>query len=164
LGGDPVENGMGAGEGYSPRERKEVQADVFAGEFLCPSDWLHDQFVVHGKRPSDIAKELGLPRDLVLHQMIRALLLPPLTEAPPPQAGGVFALDDSQKTAALWSNGNILVDAGPGTGKTRTLVSRVEHLLQQTGPASILALTFSNKAAEEMRDRISAMSPAAAIE
>lgn len=164
LGGDPVENGMGAGEGYSPRERKEVQADVFAGEFLCPSDWLHDQFVVHGKRPSDIAKDLGLPRDLVLHQMIRALLLPPLTEAPPPQAGGVFALDDSQKTAALWSNGNILVDAGPGTGKTRTLVSRVEHLLQQIGPASILALTFSNKAAEEMRDRISAMNPAAAIE
>lgn len=164
LGGDPVENGMGNCEGYSPRERKEVQADVFAGEFLCPSDWLRDQFVTHGKRPSDIAEDLGLPRDLVLHQMIRALLLPPLTEAPSPQAGGVFVLDDSQKTAALWSNGNILVDAGPGTGKTRTLVSRVEHLLQSLGPSSILALTFSNKAAEEMRDRISTMNPAAAIE
>lgn len=164
LGGDPVENAMGSGEGYSPRERKEVQADVFAGEFLCPSDWLRDQFVTHGKRPSDIAKDLGLPRDLVLHQTIRALLLPPLTEAPPPQTGGVFALDDSQKTAALWANGNILVDAGPGTGKTRTLVSRVEHLLQGIGPSSILALTFSNKAAEEMRDRISTMNPAAAIE
>jgi DNA helicase-2/ATP-dependent DNA helicase PcrA len=164
LGGDPIDNGLGSGEGYSPRERKEVQADVFAGEFLCPSDWLRDEFVTHGKRPSDIAKDLGLPRDLVLHQMIRALLLPPLTEAPPAQPGGVFALDDSQKTAALWSNGNILVDAGPGTGKTRTLVSRVEHLLQSIGPSSILALTFSNKAAEEMRDRISTMNLAAAIE
>jgi superfamily I DNA/RNA helicase len=73
-------------------------------------------------------------------------------------------LDDSQKTAALWSSGNILVDAGPGTGKTRTLVSRVEHLLKSIGPSSILALTFSNKAAEEVRDRILTMNPTAAIE
>src|SRR5215471_2968466 len=48
LGGDPVDSGAGKVEGYSPRERKEVQADVFAGEFLCPSDWLREEYVVRG--------------------------------------------------------------------------------------------------------------------
>ena len=165
LGGDPIEVGAAKVEGYSPRERKEVQADVFAGEFLCPSDWLREQFVAHGKRPSEIARDLGLPRHLVLNQMIRALLLPPLTPALPPGPSIVRALDGSQKTAATWSGGNLLVDAGPGTGKTRTLVARIEHLLSsEIGPASILALTFSNQAAEEMRERLSAMNPDAAIE
>lgn len=59
----------------------------------------------------------------------------------------------------------LLVDAGPGTGKTRTLVHRLEGLINEgVPPSSILALTFSNKAAEEMRERISAMNPRAAIE
>src|ERR1051326_7066907 len=44
LGGDPVDSGAGKVEGYSPRERKEIQADIFAGEFLCPSDWLRDEY------------------------------------------------------------------------------------------------------------------------
>jgi DNA helicase-2/ATP-dependent DNA helicase PcrA len=164
LGGDPVEGGASKVEGYSTTERKEVQADVFAGEFLCPSDWLRGQFVAHRKRPSEIAVDLGLPQHLVLNQMIRALLLPPLTSVPTASTASAMELDESQKVAAHWSGGNILVDAGPGTGKTRTLVSRVEHLLKSTGPASILALTFSNKAAEEMRERIATMNADAAIE
>src|SRR5690349_3769211 len=40
LGGDPVDSGAHRVEGYSSRERKEVQADIFAGELLCPTDWL----------------------------------------------------------------------------------------------------------------------------
>lgn len=165
LGGDPIEAGAGKVEGYSPRERKETQADIFAGEFLCPTDWLRDQFVVHRRRPDAIAAELGLPRHLVLNQFIRALLLPPLTRAPPPEPSMVRALDPSQMKAATWHGGNLLVDAGPGTGKTRTLVARIEHLLaNQVGPAAILALTFSNRAAEEMRERLSLLNAEAAIE
>jgi DNA helicase II / ATP-dependent DNA helicase PcrA len=165
LGGDPVDSGAGKVEGYSPRERKEVQADVFAGEFLCPSDWLRDQYVTHGKRPGDIARELGLSAQLVMHQMIRALLLPPLRPTQAAPAGADHGLDESQKKAVRWDAGPLLVDAGPGTGKTRTLVKRVEHLLAKGSPSSsILALTFSNKAAEEMRERLSAMNSAAAIE
>ena len=165
LGGDPVDSGAGRVEGYSSRERKEVQADIFAGEFLCPSDWLREQYVSHGRRPHEIAADLGLPPDLVLNQMIRALLLPPLRPPLPQQIGPDVALDESQVAAATWDKGPLLVDAGPGTGKTRTLIRRIEHLLAKgSRPGSFLALTFSNKAAEEMRERLSAMNADAAIE
>jgi DNA helicase II / ATP-dependent DNA helicase PcrA len=165
LGGDPVDSGAGRVEGYSPRERKEVQADIFAGELLCPSDWLRDEYLVRGKRPAAIAAELELPPSLVVNQMIRALLLPPLREASPDPPGIEHELDDSQKAAVLWDQGPLLVDAGPGTGKTRTLVRRIKHLLDKGSlSSSFLALTFSNKAAEEMRERLSAMNADAAIE
>ena len=164
LGGDAVETGVAVVEGYSPRERKEVQADVFAGEFLCPSDWLAAE-LKSGKSIADISKVLGVPHHLVVNQAVRALLLPPLAvpdkDAPKP----AIQLDDSQAKAATWSQGPLLVDAGPGTGKTRTLVKRVEHLLsQKVSPVSILALTFSNKAAAEMRERLGAAVGPATIE
>jgi DNA helicase II / ATP-dependent DNA helicase PcrA len=165
LGGDPVDSGAGKVEGYSSRERKEVQADIFAGEFLCPSDWLREEFIVKRKRPSVIATELGLPHHLVMHQTIRALLLPPIGPARVEPAVVDHELDDSQEAAVRWSRGPLLVDAGPGTGKTQTLVRRIRRLLDDGSPSSaFLALTFSNKAAEEMRERLSAMNPDAAIE
>jgi len=165
LGGDPVDSGAGRVEGYSPRERKEVQADVFAGELLCPSDWLREEFLVRGKRPAQIAAELDLPPTLVMNQMIRALLLPPLRDVTPEPAGVDQELDESQKAAVLWDQGPLLVDAAPGTGKTRTLVRRIKHLLDKGSMSSnFFALTFSNKAAEEMRERLSAMNADAAIE
>jgi DNA helicase-2/ATP-dependent DNA helicase PcrA len=165
LGGDPIDSGAARVEGYSPRERKEIQADIFAGEFLCPSDWLRVEYIDRGRRPSEIATELGLPPNLVMNQTIRALLLPPLRPAEPQRTHHNVVLDDSQKTAATWNKGPLLVDAGPGTGKTRTLVHRIRHLLD-TGAlsGSILALTFSKKAAEEMRERLSVMDADAAIE
>lgn len=165
LGGDPVDSGAGKIEGYSSRERKEIQAEVFAGEFLCPSDWLRAEYIDHGRRPSEISTELGLPRNLVMNQTIRALLLPPLRPAEPELKGHDAVLDDSQKTAATWNKGPLLVNAGPGTGKTRTLVQRIRHILANgAGAGSILALTFSNRAAEEMRERLSVLDVAAAIE
>ena len=165
LGGDTIDSGAGVVEGYSPRERKEVQADIFAGEFLCPADWLRAEIVENRRRPSEIAEELGLSYGVVLNQAVRALLLPPL-RAPDVQAlGPVVELDESQRLAATWKRGPLLVDAGPGTGKTRTLVHRIGHVLSQGAlSGSILALTFSNKAAEEMRERLSHSHEDAAIE
>ena len=122
------------------------------------------RILVQGRKPSVIATDLGLPENLVVNQAVRALLLPPLRAPTPAAAAPVVALDPSQLEAASWNGGPLLVDAGPGTGKTRTLVHRIGLLLEKSLPASILALTFSVKAAEEMRERLSVMNAQAAIE
>jgi len=71
--------------------------------------------------------------------------------------GGEGPLDASQRRVAETDAGRVLVDAGPGTGKTRTLVARVLSLLRGGVDASeILVLTFSNRAAGELRERLRA--------
>lgn len=72
-------------------------------------------------------------------------------------------LNPQQQQAAQAANGPLCIVAGPGTGKTKTLTARIVHLLTHGTPASsILALTFTNKAAREMRERVVAGLPAGA--
>jgi len=65
-------------------------------------------------------------------------------------------LNPQQKAATMHETGPALVIAGPGTGKTRVLTSRIEYLVEikKVDPGNILALTFANKAAEEIRERM----------
>ena len=160
----PIQSNVQQIEGYSPEERKEREANVFAREFLLPTDLLRQWYLCDGLEVATIATRIGVMETMVFHQLARILLVPaPLVENILINDQDSFTLDTSQQRAAHAEKGPLLIEAGPGTGKTRALVGRIAFLLNQNvNPSSILALTFSNKAAEEMRERISQIAPEAA--
>ena len=68
----------------------------------------------------------------------------------------LFSLNPAQKEAVTHTSGPLLVVAGAGSGKTRVLTSRISHLIENENisPFEVLAITFTNKAAEEMKQRV----------
>src|SRR5262245_49882449 len=74
-------------------------------------------------------------------------------------SGLLAALDPDQRSAAETVEGPLLIVAGPGSGKTRTLTHRIAHLVAERGVAaeSCLAITFTRRAAAELRQRLSAL-------
>jgi len=144
---------------YSARDRWELEANVFAAELLAPLDRVREtvlsdpQWTVKG-----LARYFGLSRAAMRNQLAAALLPGP---ASPLNTFPVAApaLDELQQ-AAVTVPAPALVIAGPGAGKTRILIERIAHLIRTgTVPSRILALTYSNNAAQEMRDRLAEILP-----
>lgn len=141
-------------EDYGARERRELEANVFARELLFPRFLASKWFLEDGAGASAIASKSGLPLPLVRQQILDAVLLPKL-EAAKPKPPVVFKRDPAQERAAAHRNSPYQLRAGPGTGKTRSLVSRIQSLLADSvQPAAILVLTFSNRTAAELSERL----------
>ena len=131
--------------------------------------------------PSRVAKRALLTFDLeeyrrLLEEKAEAKGRSEATAEPPPAAtpardtaattppSAQFTFNAAQRAAINHDHGPALILAGPGTGKTRVLVNRIQRLIASaTAPAdAILAITFTNKAAQEMRERLALLMGAAA--
>jgi len=150
---------------YGVRERREVRMDLFAREFLLPRSLVRRLHIDDGHSSTEIAKSYGAPIQVVQQQLLDALLLPAEEKETTntTTSSVTWQPDSSQIMAAEHRNSPLLLEAGPGTGKTRTLVNRIESLLAAgVNPASILVITFSNKAANELSERLAVSNPSAA--
>lgn len=152
---EPEGSALGEADAYSPKQRREAQANVYARELLLPRHKLKDRFLKGDTTAAGMAAALQVPENLVLQQLADAILLPadpPHKDRPPEPEP-----DASQLEAVTAPIGPHQVRAGPGTGKTRTLVSRIKHLIEIGEPAnSVLALTYSNESAQDLAVRVRA--------
>jgi superfamily I DNA/RNA helicase len=140
---------------YSRKQRREVQMDLFARELLLPRSSARALHVDQAMGARAIATRLGGPYAMVAQQLLDALLLPAAEEDD--EKSGEWGLNDKQGIAASHRGRAFLLEAGPGTGKTQTLVARVAGLIDdQIDPRTIVVLTYSNKAAGELSGRIAA--------
>lgn len=141
-------------EAYGARERQELQANVFGREFLLPRGLAKKLFEA-GLGANQVAKDLCIPLNIVQQQMLDAILLP---EDKSEHSKTLDEPSDDQKQAAYANERFVNVVAGPGTGKTSTLINRIKYLVEEleVDPSHILVLTFTNKAAFELVERLRA--------
>ncbi len=138
---------------YSRRERHEQDANLFALELLIPAALLWQRVQEPAWTIEGLATHFGVSEDALRSQLVNVCCMEPPSEVPAREAAAL-PLDDEQRRAVEAALPTLVV-AGPGTGKTRTLVGKYLWAIEQgLHPSQILALTFSNKAAEEMQGRI----------
>ncbi len=174
---EQAEELLGIGISYDPRSQREIAANIFAAELLMPLERVRALYVTGEAPASELASIFGVSKSAMLNRLSVLLAEHDNQKARPEsrrgEGGGagsggplrspaVIHPDPSKKQydeyqqAAIEAPTPALIVAGPGSGKTSTLIGRVEYLIQTLGiaPENILALTFSRKAAEEMQERL----------
>jgi superfamily I DNA/RNA helicase len=143
---------------YSPRTYEEAQASAFALEFVCPSlplweAWNNDKAAT----TATLAERFNCSTNIVRVQLAHALHSIALG-GPRSVMRAAIPFNGRQLEAARSLGRPTIVDAGPGTGKTATVIRRIQFVLEEQGarPEHILALTFSNEAAQELTERVAA--------
>lgn len=150
---------------YSQRSLEEAEATAFAVEFLCPSE---DIFAAWQVEPevdlSELAARFHVSVDLARVQLASAIFAAAAVVSDEVPSNLVERRKNpAQDRAVVWPEREdskerrpLLVDAGPGTGKTETLVRRAVHLIKNghAEPEQVLVLTFSNEAAFELKERL----------
>ncbi len=151
---------LGVEQRYDPRSQRELAANMFAAELLMPLERVQTLYVVEQVPPASLAARFQVSPVALLNRLVE--LLNPVETAPTPQAAPVLSSPKSSKRydafqqAAIEAQTPALIVAGPGSGKTSTLIGRVEYSIEtlHVPPQNILALTFSRKAAQEMAERL----------
>jgi DNA helicase II / ATP-dependent DNA helicase PcrA len=175
---------LGPGLSYDPRSERELAANIFAAELLMPLERVRALYLTEEIPANKLASGFDVSNAAMLNRLAGLLLETKETsarEAGRPQGSplqytseaSILSGDGGEKTpayspaeskkqydefqqAAIEAPVPALIVAGPGSGKTSTLIGRAQYLIDtlEIPPENILALTFSRKAAEEMQERL----------
>jgi|GEM_PF-524040 DNA helicase-2/ATP-dependent DNA helicase PcrA len=140
-------------EFYHGSRQDEREAEAFAVYLLTPPEMVRKHVLANdGEALSQLANSLGVPTFLLARSLLEPAEIEPEYPVGTPQS--TVTLTDKQEEAVS-ARSPALIIAGPGAGKTRILVERFQRLTESgLAPSSILALTYSNRAAEELRERV----------
>ena len=129
---------------------------LFTADELENTDGQMDFFSLIGVEPEALEKGQREAQPVLSEKEPVSALKEEQTERQEVTAGGAPSLNPEQREAVRRICRHLAVVAGPGTGKTKTLVSRIQYLLEhrKVKPSEITAVTFTNQAAGEMRERL----------
>ena len=176
-----LEEVLGIGQSYDPRSERELAANIFAAELLMPLERVRTLFLDQRVSPRTLASLFDVSNAAMLNRLVGLVTERENNGATPFPTGDASVpaphpflsrpyempatpakprYDEYQK-AAIEAATPALIVAGPGSGKTSTLIGRTDYLINVLGvPAeNILALTFSRKAAQEMQERLQGILP-----
>lgn len=165
---DQLQETLGSSHHYDPRSERELVANLFAAELLIPGEKLTALYL-HERVPAyTLATSFRVSQTALLTRLISVLKhtepMPTDTADEPTPLNATQQASttptkkqyDTFQQAAIEAPTPALIIAGPGSGKTSTLIGRAEYLMHmlKVPPQHILALTFSRKATREMEERL----------